>query len=145
MELSTKSALKQEAQKCREAAAKLARQAESIEGVLRQDQEISALLPNEESTLPLPLGSNGDVPEMTRFKRVMGTMTQAQACAAALEARKVPMGTTEIAATIKDLGLPVVLPQDSSHLGAVLSRNRDKFEQSKTRGKWVLKNDAPKI
>lgn len=145
MDAATKSALEHEARKCRDAAGKLARQAESIEAVLKQAKEIAALLPGEETTLPLPLApSNGTASqgahEMVRFKRVMGTMTQAQACAAALEARKTPMTTAEIAATIKELGLPVVLPKDTNQLGPVLSRNKEKFETA-SRGKWVLKSE----
>ncbi len=146
MDTSTKNALETEARKCREAAAKLARQAESIEAVLKQDKEIMDLLPSEHGTLPLPLQTNGSTGqahqrEMVRFKRVMGTMTQAQACAAALEARKTPMTTAEIAATIKELGLPVVLPKDINQLGPVLSRNKKQFK-TVSRGKWVLNTEV---
>ena len=146
MHTATKSALEGEARKCREAAVKLMRQAESIEIVLKQAAEIAALLPTDNVTLPLPLGDadNDGAPHEPRlpFRPLPGMMTQWQACAAALEARRVPLTTAQIADTIRELGLPVNLPKDTQWLGPVMSRRKKKF-YTVSKGKWALRPDSP--
>lgn len=147
MDKATKTALANDARKCREASSKLTMHADRIESLLEAENEIASLLFSDESALQLPLvavsnGAHAHAPDqIVRYKRVIGTMTQPQACAAALEHAKIPLTTTEIASVIKDLELPVTIPKEVTQLGAVLSRHRDIF-MTKGKGKWVLREES---